>query len=69
MTFQRLILIGGVVCALLLATAAAAGTQAQAPDDAGVDEHAGDAWLGIWLGDAVDGGVQVLAIVPGGPDD
>jgi len=27
------------------------------------------AWLGIFLGDALDGGVQVVAILPGGPAD
>jgi S1-C subfamily serine protease len=26
-------------------------------------------WLGVWLSDAVDGGVQVLAVVEGGPAD
>jgi len=26
-------------------------------------------WLGVWLGDAVDGGVQVVALVPQGPAD
>jgi S1-C subfamily serine protease len=26
-------------------------------------------WLGVWLGDAVDGGVQVVAIAPEGPAD
>lgn len=25
------------------------------------------AWLGVWLTDAVDGGVEVVALVPGGP--
>ena len=25
------------------------------------------AWLGVWLGDAVDGGAQVVALVPRGP--
>lgn len=25
------------------------------------------AWLGVWLSDAVDGGVQILAVVDGGP--
>ena len=24
-------------------------------------------WLGVWLGDSVDGGVEVVALVPGGP--
>ena len=24
-------------------------------------------WIGVWLGDAVDGGVEVVALVPGGP--
>jgi S1-C subfamily serine protease len=28
-----------------------------------------DAWLGLLFGDAVDGGVQVVAVVPGGPAD
>lgn len=30
-------------------------------------EPARGAWLGIFLGDAIDGGVQVVAVVPGGP--
>ena len=24
-------------------------------------------WIGVWLGDAVDGGVEIVALVPGGP--
>jgi len=27
----------------------------------------GQSWLGVWLSDTVDGGVQVVALVPGGP--
>ncbi len=26
-------------------------------------------WLGVWLADAVDGGVQIVAVWPGGPAD
>ena len=26
-----------------------------------------DSWLGIWMGDAIDGGVQIVALVPAGP--
>ena len=25
------------------------------------------AWIGVWLGDSVDGGVEIVALVPGGP--
>ncbi len=35
----------------------------------GVEAGAGTAWLGIFLGDALDGGVQVVAVLPGGPAD
>lgn len=35
----------------------------------GVDGEAASAWLGIFLGDALDGGVQVVAVLPGGPAD
>ncbi len=36
---------------------------------ASANESARGAWLGIFLGDAIDGGVQVVEIVPGGPAD
>ena len=32
-------------------------------------EARGDGWLGVWLADAVDGGVEVVAVWPGGPAD
>lgn len=32
-----------------------------------VDDDSAAAWLGVVLGDAIDGGVQVVAVVPGGP--
>jgi S1-C subfamily serine protease len=30
-------------------------------------DRASDTWLGVWMGDAVDGGVQIVALVPAGP--
>lgn len=36
---------------------------------ASANEPARGAWLGIFLGDAIDGGVQVVEVVPGGPAD
>jgi S1-C subfamily serine protease len=45
---------------LLLAAALALAALGAGPD-------AGEAWLGVLLGEAVDGGVQILAVVPGGP--
>ena len=30
-------------------------------------EPAKRAWLGVWLSDAVDGGVEIVAVAPGGP--
>jgi S1-C subfamily serine protease len=35
----------------------------------GAEGEGGSAWLGIFLGDALDGGVQVVAVLPGGPAD
>ena len=31
------------------------------------EEGSGGAWLGILIGEALDGGVQIVAVVPGGP--
>ena len=36
-------------------------------DEPGESRPVGKAWLGVWLGDAVDGGVQIVALVAGGP--
>jgi S1-C subfamily serine protease len=58
-----------VVAVLLSASAVAAQAPPEPPQRRVQIERSGDAWLGIWLGDAVDGGVQVLAVVPGGPAD
>lgn len=46
---------------LLAAVGAPQATEPPRPDPAG------KGWLGVWLGDAVDGGAEVLAVVPGGP--
>lgn len=64
---------------LLLAVAAAPAAPAQAPPASPVPPvqapeppdppSPADAWLGLLFGDAVDGGVQVVAVVPGGPAD
>jgi S1-C subfamily serine protease len=35
----------------------------------GAEREGRGAWLGIFLGDALDGGVQVVAVLPGGPAD
>ena len=54
----------GVLAALLLATGlvhAAGETPAPAP------APASRSWLGVWLEDAVDGGVQIIEVVPNGP--
>lgn len=47
--------------ALLAAVGALQAAEPPRPDPAG------KGWLGVWLGDAVDGGAEVLAVVPGGP--
>lgn len=70
MTLHRRILIRGAVFALLLsASVVAAQAPPEPPQRRVQSERSGGAWLGIWLGDAVDGGIQVLAVVPGGPAD
>lgn len=50
------------LAAVLLSGAALAGEPAAL-------SPAPSAWLGIVFGDALDGGVQVVAVVPGGPAD
>ena len=47
--------------AIVLSLMVTPGVAAPADDE---DEPA---WLGVWLSDAVDGGVQILAVVDGGP--
>ena len=47
--------------AVVLVAIAAPFAMAQTADDSE------QAWLGVWLSDAVDGGVQILAVVDGGP--
>ena len=42
----------------------AAGPDPAAPTS---DELRTRAWLGVWVSDAVDGGVEVVAVAPGGP--
>jgi serine protease Do len=51
--------------ALALAVSAVGAQDEVVPEP----EENGPAWLGVWLSDAVDGGVQVLAVVDGGPAD
>ena len=46
----------GALGVVLMITAAVAGESPTAT-----------AWMGVLLGDAVDGGVQVVAVMPGGP--
>lgn len=47
-----------VVLAVIVASAAMAESE---------EDQSEPAWLGVWLSDAVDGGVQILAVVDGGP--
>lgn len=58
----------GCVKAWLLA-AALAGAALAAPAVPGQQKGAGEdrAWLGVFLDDEVDGGVRLVALVPGGP--
>ncbi len=55
--------------ACLLAVWPATAQEPQVPRPAAASSGDSSPWLGVWLGDAVDGGVQVLAVVPGGPAD
>jgi C-terminal processing protease CtpA/Prc len=43
------------------------GALADESTDARPSEEQPDAWIGVWLDDAVDGGVEIVALVPGGP--
>jgi predicted metalloprotease with PDZ domain len=56
-----------IFCNLLLVVAASWSL----PLAIGADQQKSEtrSWLGVWLGDAVDGGVQVVALQPGGPAD
>lgn len=44
-----------------------AGPCSLAGDTPSADADSSPGWLGVWLGDAVDGGVQVVAVAPRGP--
>jgi C-terminal processing protease CtpA/Prc len=57
-------LLAACACWPLFATEAEQPQQQDAPRTGGERS-----WLGVWLGDAVDGGVQVMALVPQGPAD
>jgi S1-C subfamily serine protease len=57
-------LLAAAACWPLSATAQEAAVEPAAPRISGPRS-----WLGVWLGDAVDGGVQVVALVPQGPAD
>ena len=46
---------------VLAAVAMGPATVAEEPDEPSAP------WMGVFLGDAVDGGVQIVALVPGGP--
>lgn len=52
-----------LLAASALPWAVAAPQEVEAPPA----ESATRAWLGVWLSDAVDGGVEVIAVAPGGP--
>jgi len=52
---------------LALATLAGAGATDGWQDSGAPAPPTERAWIGVFLGDAVDGGVQLIAIVPGGP--
>jgi serine protease Do len=44
-----------------------AGPSAEVANPAPAPGAASRAWLGVWLADSVDGGVEVVALVPDGP--
>jgi len=54
---------------LVLHAAVGPASLAQEPPAAPGPSARGAGWLGVWLADAVDGGVQVVAVWPGGPAD
>jgi predicted metalloprotease with PDZ domain len=56
----------GWFVALALSGLAATAESPPAPDPVPVRESP-RAWLGAWLGDAIDGGIQVVALVARGP--
>jgi len=58
-------LLWGVVLGATAALAAGPAVEVANPAPAG--GAASRAWLGVWLADAVDGGVEVVALVPDGP--
>lgn len=45
----------------------AVGWAPAAEESPALDSGTHPGWLGVWLGDAVDGGVQVVAVAPWGP--
>jgi len=54
----------GALCLTLLTPLRAIADE---PISVPVREGRPAAWIGVWLGDAVDGGVEIVALVPGGP--
>lgn len=61
---RRWCLIGTLFVALGGVPSAMAGPE---PAEPPAEKSQGRAWLGVWLADAVDGGVEVVAVAPGGP--
>jgi len=55
-----------LVASLFLAPAEASEPNPPAPEAPAPPQRA---WIGVWLADAVDGGVRVVALVPGGPGE
>lgn len=53
--------------ALLLAFPLSLAPALAQPAPAATPEAGASAWLGIFLGDALDGGVQLIEVAPGGP--
>ena len=54
----------GGVMALSVCLAIVPGAAEEPPKDEAAEARA---WMGVFLGDAVDGGVHLVAVVPGGP--